>query len=366
MMKKNTFVIGLLLLFPIFISAQDDPEEAGDIAKIWTYPVVYQYDEEVSWYFDLAGTTFDEDEDVYIWIWSPTEPDAGNWENSSEFAKLSYEGDYIWRFDLVPTEYFGVTSQEIKDGPGFWLRLKDKTGTKQTGVASVPITPFDDFFEAEELIRAYPPKPYIDKPLSILFNSNLVDGFEDAPSVHMHAGLNDWEALQEFQVWVPEVVEKTKLKDMGNGFYKMDLIPEQYFNTEEGYVMENMTFLFVEFVNGDWGATTPDQKLIAADVVPPPPPAFRFFPMKISQKDILGMIRTNNERGVNTLKYTITAGEKEFGGEFTGGMSEIKGFVNLVSELEGMTGLFQIYVLVVDNNDRIIVDTDLPLVQPDK
>jgi hypothetical protein len=358
---KITFLSTLMFL-PLLLAAQ---EEAGDISKIWTHPVVYEYDEQVSWYFDLAGTTFEEDEDIYIWIWSPSEPDAGNWENSSEFAKLTYEGNFIWRFDLVPTEYFGVTPQEIAESAGFWLRLKNKDGSIQSGVSSVPITPFDDFFTADEIVRSYPSKPYIDKPVSILFNSNLVDGFEDAPSVHMHGGLNDWEVLQEFQVWLPEIVEKTKLKDMGDGFYKMDLIPQEYFNPEEGYVMENMTFLFVEFINGDWGATSPDQKLTAADVVPPPPPAFSFFPSKISKKDILGMIRTNNERGVNTLKYTITAGNKVLVGEFTGSMAEIKGFVNLAGELQGMTNVSKIHVVVVDNRDRVIADREISFVQLD-
>ncbi len=359
-MKKYFYCLIIALFIPVWVSAQ---EEAGDIADIWSYPVVYQYTEQVSWYFDLAGTTFAEDEDVYIWIWSPSEPDAGNWENSSEFAKLSYEGDFIWRFDLVPTEYFNVTAEDIANSAGFWLRLKNKDGSKQSGVGNVPVTSFNDFFTADEMIRSYPTKPAIDEGLSILFNSNLVDGFDGATSVHMHSGLNDWEVEQQYQVWIPEVVEKTKLKDMGNGFYKMDLIPEEYFPVPEDYVMENMTFLFVK---NEWEATTPDQKLIAADVVPPPPPVFSFFPLKISQKDILGMRRIYNERGVTTLHYIITAGSKEISGEFSGDKNEIKGFVDLVTELEGLTGLNSIHVVVTDNNDRLITETDIPLVELDQ
>lgn len=359
-MKSIYSAVALLLLCVNIISAQT--EEVGDVAKIWSYPAVYNYDEQVSWYFDLSGTGFADTEDVYIWIWSPSEPDAGNWENSSEFAKLTYEGDWVWRFDLTPTDYFSMTPEDIAASAGFWLRLKDKAGTKMTSVANVAYTDFSSFYTADELIRPYPSKPSIDKPLSILFNSNLIPEFAGANSVHMHGGLNDWEIVQEYQVWVPEVVEKTKLKDMGNGFYKMDLVPAIYFNAPDGYIMENMTFLFVK---DEWAATTPDQKIFAADVTPPPPPVFSFFPLKISHQDYLGIKRINNERGVTKLIYTITAGEKQIEGEFEGSMKEIKGFVDLVTALKGMNDLESIHVIVKDNNDRVISESDMPLVKLD-
>nr|WP_319400876.1 hypothetical protein [uncultured Carboxylicivirga sp.] len=360
-MKTLYFSLMIMLLVPTWIQAQT--EEAGEVGDIWSNPVVYQYNEQVSWYFDLAGTTFAEDEDLFMWLWSPSEPDAGNWENSSEFAKLSYEGDFIWRFDLIPTEYFNVSPEEIANSAGFWFRLKNKSGTKQSGVSNIPITAFDSFFTANEIMRSYPTKPAIDEPVSILFNSNLVEGFDDASSVHMHSGLNDWEILQEYQAWLPEVVEKTQLKDLGDGFYKMDLIPDEYYPVPEDYVMENITFLFVK---NEWEVTSPELKLIAADVVAPPDPIFSFFPLKISQKDFLGIRRINNERGITALNYKITAGSKEFSGTIEGTRDEIKGFVDLVTQLQGLTELTTIHVLVTDNNDRIINDTDIPLVELDQ
>jgi len=360
-MKKFIYTILLaLLMAPNFIQAQ---ENAGAVGAISSYPVVYKYDEKVTWYFDMSGSTFAENEDLYIWIWSPSEPDAGHWENSSDFAKLKYEGNKIWSFTLTPTVYFSQTADQIAASAGFWLRLKNKNGSKQSDVANIAYTDFSSFYTANELIRAYPTKPTIDKGLSILFNSNLIPGFAGATSVHMHSGLNDWAILQEYQVWVPEVVEKTKLKDLGNGFYKMDLIPKTYFNAPDGFVMEKMNFLFVK---DEWAATTPDQVLFAGEYIPPPPPVFGFFPLQISQKDFLGMSRKNNEPGVNKLIYTINAGSKVISGEFTGGTAEIKGFVNLVSELNGIPGLTEIHVLVKDNKDKTISDTTIPLKTLDK
>jgi len=349
----SLLAVGLML--PQFGAAQ---EEAGELGKIWSYPIVYQYDEEVTWYFDLSGTTFTELEDLYIWIWSPSEPDAGNWENSSDFAKLSYQENGVWSITLIPTEYFSMSAADIAASTGFWLRLKNKDGSKQSGVGQIPYTLFDDFESSSELIRSYPNKPSIDEGLSILFNANLADGFEGAESVHLHSGLNDWEVTQEYQAWLPEISSKTQFKDLGGGIYKIDLIPSEYYGTEEGYIMTTLNFLIVV---KDWAASSSDQLLTAAEYIAPPPPEFKFFPLQISQKDFLGMIRTNNERGVTSLKYIIKAADKVITGELKGNMDRIIGFVDLVTALDGMNTLNQIHIKVVDTNDQLVIDTDIPL-----
>lgn len=360
-MKKFIYTILLaLLMAPNFMQAQ---ETVGAVGSITSFPVVYKYDEKVTWYFDLSATTYAANEELYMWIWSPSEPDKGHWENSSDFAKLTYVKDKIWSFTLTPTEYFSKTAAQIASSDGFWLRIKNKNGSKQSEVANIAYTDFSSFYTANELIRAYPTKPTIDKGVSILFNANLAPGFAGATSVHMHSGLNDWDIKQEYQSWLPDIVAKTKLKDLGNGFYKMDLVPKDYYNTPDGYEMKSLVFLMVK---DDWGGTIPDQVLYAGAYVPPPAPVFGFFPLQISQKDFLGMSRKNNESGVNKLIYTITAGSKVIQGEFAGGTAEIKGFVNLVSELKDVPNLNEIHVLVKDNKDKTISDTTIPLKTLDK
>lgn len=346
------------LLLPFGLSAQ---QEMGNPGKIWSYPVIYKYNEQVTWYFDLSTTAFSEGQDIYLWIWSPSEPDAGNWGNSSDFAKLHYEGNMVWSFTLTPTQYFNMTAEQIGASAGFWMRLKDKTGTQQSGVIQVSYTDFSSFATSGEMVKSYPSAPLIDQGVSILFNANLAPGFSDASSVHFHSGLNSWDLKQEYQAWLPEIVEKTKLKDLGNGIYKMDLIPKNYYNAPDGYVMENIVFLFVK---DNWAGTTSDQIIYAGNVIPPPDPVFKFFPLQISKKDFLGIIRINNEVGVNKLKYTITAGSHKFSGEFSGNTAEIKGFINLVSELQNIN-VNTIHILVIDNKGKTISDTDIPLKQLD-
>ena len=359
MLMKTSLYLKLLICFLAFTGLTHAQEEVGPVGSIWSYPVIYEYDEEVTWYFDLSTTNFAPDEEVYIWIWSPSEPDAGNWENSSEFAHLTNEGNMLWSFTLTPTDYFSMTPDAIAASAGFWFRLKDQAGTKQTDVANVSYTPFSSFYTADELIRSYPTAPTLDGGLSILFNSNLVTGFENATSVHFHSGLNNWSILQEYQSWIPEIVEKTRLKDLGDGFYKMDLIPSEYYlGIPDGFIMENIVFLMVA---DDWAATIPDQAINAAEYVPPPPPEFRYFPLQLSQKDFLGIIRINNEVGVNTLYYTVTGGSTQLTGSFSGGVNEIKGFVDLVSGLQNENNLSSIHVLVTDNLDRVLSDTTIQL-----
>ena len=355
-MKKIIYTILLaLFMIPNLVQSQ---EAAGSVGKISSYPVVYNYDEQVTWYFDLSATTFTPEEDVYIWIWSPSEPDKDNWEHSSDFAKLKSEGDGIWSFTLTPTVYFSKTPAEIAASAGFWFRLKNYDGTKQSEVANVPYTDFSSFYTSNELIRSYPEKPTIDKPVSILFNSNLKDGFADTPSVHMHGGLNNWAVQQQYVADNPAISEKTKLKDLGNGFYRMDLVPQTYFNPEPGFVMENIVFLFVA---EGWSANSGDQIIYAGEFIPPPSPVFSFFPLQISQKDFLGVTRKNNESGVNKLIYTVTAGSKVLNGEFVGNTAEIKGFIDLVSGLAGLPNLTEIHVLIKDNKGKVISDTTIPL-----
>ncbi|NUY81041.1 hypothetical protein HUK80_09060 [Flavobacterium sp. MAH-1] len=355
-MKKILYAFMLALLaLPNVSKAQ---EAAGAVADMWSYPVVYKYDEQVKWYFDLTGTTWNQGDDVYLWIWSPSEPDAGNWNNSSEFAKLTWEHDFVWSFTLTPTTYFNMTPEAIAASAGFWFRLKDDAGTKQSDVANMAYTNFDSFYTANELVRPYPEHPTLDGGLSILFNANLAPGFENATSVHFHSGLNNWAILQEYQAWLPEIVAKTALKNMGNGFWKMDLIPSEYYNgIPDGFVFENITYLFVK---DEWAGTIPDQILYAAEVIPPPPPAFKYFPQQISKKDFLGIMRTDNEPGINTLVYTITAGSTEITGSFSGNMAEIKGFVNLPAALQNVNAT-TIHVHVTDNTDRVLSDVDIPL-----
>jgi hypothetical protein len=92
-----------------------------------------------------------------------------------------------------------------------------------------------------------------------------------------------------------------------------------------------------------------------------PVPELKFFPRKISAKDILIIIRYNNEAYVTSMNYTITAESVVLKGTFEGNSKEMDAYIDLSTGLKGLDPE-KINVVVKDNTGRVIIDTDLPLV----
>lgn len=360
-MKKIFTIIGLMLLALTTLKAQ---EAISDPDKMWTVPAIYTMDEPVTWYFDLASAAQVADgEALYMWIWAPSNP-------TGEPIPIEYDGDRIWKISFIPTEFFGMSAEAIfANTEPFYFLLRDLDATKLTGTLSLPKVDYiKNFVESGKEIDFGPSDFQLGSTLSILFNSNLVDGFNPVPStVHMHGGLNDWDAPQTFDAWLPEIREKTQFKDMGNGIYKKDLVPETYFGVTEEYEMENVVFLVAKYNgddgNPDWAGASPDYRIIAPGVPIPPPPSLYFFPLKISINDILIITRENNNRG-QRLSYTITGGDKTLSGEMEGAMIRQRAFINIAKEFEGMD-IPAIAIVIKDQNESVIYNGNIPLVKVD-
>lgn len=348
-------------------------DEVGAPAKVWTYPVVYALDQEVTWYFDMTGTGFSEKQDLYLWAWSPSEPDAGNFDNSSDFAKLEYVSGMLWKKTLTPTKYFNKTVADIEASSGFWMRLKGKGNEMQSDVIQAPWSVGDikTFKESGETVQIFPQKFYLDEPLSILVNAEKlwVGGTQSGlagEEIFFHSGLNNFAAgaIVEANMGDPNLVKKTKLTPIGNNIYKIDFIPREYYGVGEDFVMENIEFLFP---SKDWAKVGTNEGgknfvMLAPGVPIPLDPIFSFFPQKFSQYDILTLIRKNNEKNSQGLVYTIIAGGKTITGEFTGNKDEMKAYINLFQSLSTEPSIDKINLLVKDKNGAEILKTDIPLV----
>lgn len=348
-------------------------EDVGTPAKVWTYPVIYALDQEVTWYFDMTGTGFTEKQDLYLWAWSPSEPDAGNFDNSSDFAKLEYVSGMTWKKTLTPTKYFNKTVADIEASAGFWMRLKGKGNEKQSDVIQAPWSVGDikTFKESGEAVQIFPQKFYLDEPLSILVNAEKlwVGGTQSGlagEEIFLHSGLNNFAAgaIVEANMGNPDLVKKTRLTPIGNNIYKIDFIPREYYGVGEDFVMENIEFLFP---TKDWAKVGTNEGgknfvILAPGVPIPLDPIFSFFPLKFSQFDILTLIRKNNEKNSQGLIYTITAGTKTITGEFTGNKDEMRAYINLFQSLSTEPSIDKINLLVKDKNGAEIIKTDIPLV----
>lgn len=99
----------------------------------------YALDAPVTWTFDLSNSGFKAGQDVYMYAWSPSNPDP-NYTNSTSISKLTYAGNMNWSMTLTPTTYFGKTVAEIQASSGFWMKLKDQTGKIETAIFNVPYT----------------------------------------------------------------------------------------------------------------------------------------------------------------------------------------------------------------------------------
>ena len=99
----------------------------------------YALDAPVTWSFDLSNSSFKAGQDVYMYAWSPSNPDP-TYSNSTSISKLTYAGNMNWTMTLTPTIYFGKTVAEIQASSGFWMKLKDLAGKIETGAFNVPFT----------------------------------------------------------------------------------------------------------------------------------------------------------------------------------------------------------------------------------
>jgi hypothetical protein len=366
-MKKIFYNFIILLTLPLTAMAQH-----GRIAEIWTQPAVYKADEPVSWFFDVTGTELEGlTEGVYMWTWYPTEPDINNWSNSSEFAALTHVEGNIWRFDLTPTDYYSVQASTVT---AFYGLLKNKDGSKQTDAFAPDQDPPNDIslyslstIKGTALLDYYPKTFATNRPLSILINANNTwSGCETTPvqgdlanasNVHMHGGVNLWDIVVENNA---ANLDKTELDPLGDGIYRMDLILDDYFALPEGYSLNNINMVFADDTWSHMGKDVSCADFMIT-LTEEPVAELTFFPQKISRKDILVIIRSDNESYVTSLTYTITAGTAVLTGSFEGKSSEMSAFIDLATGLKGLNPA-KINVVIKDNTGRVITDTDIPLV----
>jgi hypothetical protein len=369
-MKKILLIIILVLCHLYAMSV-------GRIAEIWTQPAIFTATDTVSWFFDVTGTDLDGETDgVYMWSWFPSEPDAGNYTNSSDFAALVHVGGNIWRFDLVPTEYYGVDASTIT---AFYGLLKNDNGTKSTDAFAPDQLPPNDIkiydlstIHASALIDYFPKQFTVDRPLSILVNANntwsdcsstpVQGDLANASNVHMHAGVNNWDIQVENN---SANLSITKMDSLGDSIYRIDLIPEDYFALPAEYALSTIEMVFADdaWTYEGHDVACADFVLTAPEIPVVIPPELIFFPQKISKKDLLIIKRKRNEVGVTNLYYTITAGTTEITGEFEGTASEMTAYIDLVTPLKDVADLEKINLVITDNNDRTVTDTDIYLIQ---
>lgn len=396
-MKKNIAYL-LLIVVALTMSLTAKASTKVGIPVCWTVPAVYSPDQEVTFYYDVTDVGFPEGVDLYLWAWQPTEPDAGNGDNSSDFAKLTYLGDNIYCKTMVPTEYFHSTVEAMNDVnfPGFWQQLK----TKRDDLWSTEFAAPDSRSEWAEIANkkdqgvfiysgkkstGFTDKWTLNQPLTMVFNPDVfqvagvsMNEFAQRAGFggfKLHSGIDNWTYLQGVQVWINDCMNKTAINQLSNGYYSISMTtPYDYYGynfaddgskqstaLESDYEPTNITWLVVGIVNNDWGGTCPDQVTNAGQAVAYPDPSFSYFPSKLSALDILTLTRQWNGKLDGDLTYTIVAGGKTLTGTMAGKRDKRSVSINLLKELEG-TDAQELQLSIKNVSGMEVVNAVIPLV----
>lgn len=102
--------------------------------KVWTEPAAdIDPADTLKIYVDLTKMDCDKlvgsAGPLYIWSWLPADPAVGNgtWDNSNDLLQWTNMGNDIWRFTMIPTDFYNVSAQDVYDNDIHFL-VKGKDG----------------------------------------------------------------------------------------------------------------------------------------------------------------------------------------------------------------------------------------------
>lgn len=121
-MKKY---IGIIIVAVLGISSS--------IAQITIEPAEWLPCDEITLTIDITQgdcqSIIDSEGPLFLWSWMPAEPVVGNgeWANSNDALQLTNTGDNLWSITMVPTDFYGVTADEVYAN-GFAMLVKARDG----------------------------------------------------------------------------------------------------------------------------------------------------------------------------------------------------------------------------------------------
>ncbi len=102
--------------------------------KMWTVPADFRVDSTVTVYFDLnkciRGKSLIGQDSLYFWSVHPKyagDSLQGPWRNAALPSLMKHEGDNVWSFTLIPTEFYGLDSATMAANE-WWAQVKPKDG----------------------------------------------------------------------------------------------------------------------------------------------------------------------------------------------------------------------------------------------
>ncbi|WP_029906352.1 hypothetical protein [Prevotella sp. 10(H)] len=361
----------ICLVSALFIAVPQILQAQKYAVKHWSQPAAFLPDEKVSLFFDVSNTNLVGEKSICIHSWFPADPGR-----PTEEVLLTHVEGNIYRFDMVPTEFYKISAEEIYEKGAFYGMLRTADWSKADQVYFAPdveASQIDVYnlttIKGDAVIDVYPKSFLQDKPVSFLINAGntwstsgtecIKGELNKASGVVASAGLNNWEYSVESND------PKAKLSKIAEGIWRLDMTIDDYFNLPEDTDVDdvNLSFSSPDGKIKGLNVGCAEFKILAPGRPVPPAPVFSLFPIKVSLDDIFILSRQYNEKG-QQLSYKITGGDKVIEGDLVGNRDLQRAFIDMKKEFGGKN-ITNIHVLVSDERDRIIFNESIPLVKVD-
>lgn len=138
---KHLQYLTLLILFTFSFKANTQ--------KLWTAPADFRVDSTVTVYFDLnkciRGKGLIGQDSLYFWSVHPKyagDSLQGPWEKAALPSLMKHEGNNVWSFTLIPTEFYGLDSATMASNE-WWAQVKPKDGGNSSlGMKALTVTEY--------------------------------------------------------------------------------------------------------------------------------------------------------------------------------------------------------------------------------
>ncbi|MEI6575241.1 MAG: hypothetical protein WCO63_03590 [Bacteroidota bacterium] len=293
---KKIFNHILILLF-LLVTAKVFAASVGTVNAIWSSPAAFKPDQQVTFYFDVTGTTLVGHTDLHLYSWTPKEIEP--WGNPSANTLLTPTANpAVFTLTCTPTTLWGTTAANF--GLSIEGLIKTEDGTSQT----------EDFKEANgnafklfnytllnsNIAVVWPPEFTKDKPISVVVNlatawanAGASQGQLVGESVYIWLGANSWNPGSQYNA-LGNLNARCDLVANETNVAQYNFWPDSVFPPAAPTIKE-LDFLFN---NGTWDKTGRDVAGGDFKVKPltnaPGSAAFTPFPKKTTQGDIINLI----------------------------------------------------------------------------
>lgn len=276
---KKIFSLLMVALFATSMAFADGEFPAG---RMWSDPVIYSYDQQVTWYYDMSDSGIPEGATLALWNWQPKDMSGllapygnGDGETVADVPAVAYmknEGNGVYSYTLTPTEFYEMTEAEIVANTegGFWQQARvfgsdgiylGNTGSifhlfphqillGLKGLANDAIATDKGAVNDMAEHAVYPTTINATTPIAFILNNDELGASWDA-SLHFVSGVNGWNNKVDYN-WDNKDASKCSTYFGYDDIFVFNVTnPAKYYSLAWDAVIDDIQFLFTPY---DWAS----------------------------------------------------------------------------------------------------------------